>query len=57
MMVAVWSVISFFVLWGFYMLVLSKDQQYQELDGVDGDAAAGDGKAAFRTAGPTDDLV
>ncbi|CAN6358749.1 unnamed protein product [Urochloa humidicola] len=53
--IAVWSVMSVIVLAGFYMLVLRKDQQYQELDGVD--AVAGDGKAAFKTARPTDDLV
>ncbi|XP_072148381.1 uncharacterized protein [Setaria viridis] len=54
--IAVWPVTSFFVLWGFYMLVLRKDHQYQELDGVDCDAAAGDANA-FITARPADDLV
>ncbi|CAL4895413.1 unnamed protein product [Urochloa decumbens] len=45
---------------GLYILLVlhlrRRDQQYQELEGVDGDAAAGEGKA-FKAARPTEDLV
>ncbi|CAN6326876.1 unnamed protein product [Urochloa humidicola] len=46
---------------GLYILLVAlrhrrRGQQYQDLDGVDGDAAAEDGKA-FKAAKPTEDLV
>ena len=56
MAIAVCFVVFFLVLAGFYMLVLRQDQQYQDLDGVDRDATAGECEA-FKTARPTDELV
>ncbi|CAN6358751.1 unnamed protein product [Urochloa humidicola] len=46
---------------GFYILLVAlrrrrRGQQYQELEGVDGDAAVGDGKA-FKAPRPAEDLV
>ncbi|CAN6340835.1 unnamed protein product [Urochloa humidicola] len=56
--IAVWFVMCVILPAGILIaLRLGRDEQYQELDGVDGDdAAAGDGKV-FKTARPTEDLV
>ncbi|CAL4910066.1 unnamed protein product [Urochloa decumbens] len=55
--IALWSLMCVLVLAFFYVIVLRKDPQYQELGGVDRDADAGDDRKAFKTARPTDDLV
>ncbi|CAN6349874.1 unnamed protein product [Urochloa humidicola] len=57
LVILVWCMTAFVVLAGFFMLVLCNYEQYQELDGVDGDGdAAGDGKGV-NTARRTEDLV
>ncbi|KAF8724924.1 hypothetical protein HU200_020639 [Digitaria exilis] len=58
--IAVWSLMAFFVVGGFYVLVVRQDLLYQQLDGVDRDAAAADATGdckAFKMANRPDELV
>ncbi|XP_062232467.1 uncharacterized protein LOC133929695 [Phragmites australis] len=56
LVIVIWCMTSIVVLMGFYMLVLFKDQQYEALDDVDCDAAAGDGQA-LKKINNSDELV